>query len=294
MTIVRGGDARSLAKRTIELLGGMESYIRPEDRVIVKPNLCTCMDANTGATTDPNLVLGIVEEVRKITDEVVIAESDSFEKRTAQAFWSCGYEKLFHGTGVRLVNLSKEELTSVDVEGAFLLNRMMLPKIVLQSKIINVAKLKTSEMTTVSLGLKNAFGFIPSRSKYKLHPFIDKVVVDINRVVRSSLTIVDGMVGMEGNGPIRGRPLRTGLIIGGSDIVAVDAMSSYVMGLDSRSISHIMLAEREGLGSTKPSETILRGEDPEKVRVPFTPARMISRRRLIAHRLLPSVVLSLR
>jgi len=294
LAIVKGNDPRSLAKRAIELLSGIESYVQTNDRVILKPNLCAYMKATSGGTTDPNLLLGIVEEVKKITNDVMIAESDSLEKRASQAFSFCGYRDVLHGTGVKFVDLSKEELVEIDIEGALLLRKIMLPKIVLQAKIINVPKLKTSEMTTVSLGLKNIFGFIPFRSKYKLHSSINKAIVDINRIVRSSLTIVDGIVGMEGDGPIHGKPVRTGLVIGGSNVVAVDAVSSYVMGFDFHSISHIMLAEKEGLGSTKLSETIMKGENPEKVRSSFAPARIISSRRLIAHRLLPSFVLRLR
>jgi len=294
LAIVKGDDARSLAKRTIELLSGIESYIQAEDRVVLKPNLCAYMKSTTGSTTDPNLVLGIVEEVKKITDNVMIAESDSFEKRAGEAFSYCGYRDVLHGTGVKFVDLSKEELVDVDIKGGLLLRKIRLPKIVLQAKIINVPKLKTSEMTTVSLGLKNIFGLIPFRSKYKLHSSIDKAIVDINRIVRSSLTIVDGIVGMEGDGPIHGKPVRTGLVIGGSNVVAVDAVSSYVMGFDFHSISHIMLAEKEGLGSTILSETLMKGELPETVRGSFKPARVISSRRLMVHKLLPSVFLRLR
>jgi len=294
LAIVKGNDAQSLAKRTIELLGGIESYIQAKDRVILKPNLCAYMKSTTGGTTDPNLVLGIVEEVKKITDDVIIAESDSFEKRADEAFSYCGYRDVLHGTGVKFVDLSKEELVDVDIEDGLLLRKIKLPKIVLQAKIINVPKLKTSEMTTVSLGLKNIFGLVPFRSKYKLHSSIDKAIVDINRIMRSSLTIVDAIVGMEGDGPIHGKPVKTGLVIGGSNIVAVDALSSYIIGFDARSIAHIMLAEKEGLGSTTLSETIMKGEDPERVRSSFKPARTISSRRLIIHRLLPSIFLSLR
>jgi uncharacterized protein (DUF362 family) len=98
--------------------------------------------------------------------------------------------------------------------------------------------------------MKNMFGLLPDKLKGKYHmKGINKVIVDINTVLKSALTIIDGFVGMEGHGPSDGTPVQMDLIIAGKDPVATDATACRVMGFDPHEISHIRKAYEKGLGS---------------------------------------------
>ena len=97
--------------------------------------------------------------------------------------------------------------------------------------------------------MKNMFGLLPDKMKFKYHARgINKVVVDINSVLKPHLTVIDGFIAMDGKGPVDGWPLKMDLIIAGKDAVATDATCARVMGLDPNEISHIRCANKKGIG----------------------------------------------
>jgi uncharacterized protein (DUF362 family) len=115
--------------------------------------------------------------------------------------------------------------------------------------------------------MKNMFGLLPDKFKGKYHlKGISKVVVDINAVLRPALTVIDGFVGMEGQGPADGTPVKMNLIIAGTDVVATDATACRVMGINPYEIKHIRKAFEKGLGK---SEAQVVGEKLETVTRPF-------------------------
>ncbi|MCP8321444.1 MAG: DUF362 domain-containing protein, partial [archaeon] len=116
-----------------------------------------------------------------------------------------------------------------------------------------------------TLGMKNMFGLIPDKFKLKYHFMhsVDKVIVDVNTVIKPVLTIIDGFIAMEGQGPIDGKPVKMDLIIAGKDVVATDAVASRVMGFDPRLIYHIRRASEKGLGAIEGYEVV--GESVESV-----------------------------
>ena len=98
--------------------------------------------------------------------------------------------------------------------------------------------------------MKNMFGLLPEKFKAKYHfKGINKVIVDINTVLKPKLTVIDGFVGMEGLGPEDGTPVQMDLIIAGEDPVATDATACRVMGINPQEVSHIRKAYEKGLGN---------------------------------------------
>src|SRR3990170_4074118 len=89
-------------------------------------------------------------------------------------------------------------------------------------KLINLCNLKTSEVATITCGLKNIFGCYPQRTKAKMHPQIAQAIVDINQRYPSDLIVIDALTAMEGQGPLFGTPVEMGLIIAGDNVVATD------------------------------------------------------------------------
>ena len=111
--------------------------------------------------------------------------------------------------------------------------------------------------TKVTLGMKNMFGLLPDKFKGKYHAKgINKVIVDINTVLKPALTVIDGFVAMEGRGPTGGTPVKMDLIIAGKDVVATDATAARVMGFEPMEISHIRTAYQKGLGNINKIEIV--------------------------------------
>jgi uncharacterized protein (DUF362 family) len=178
-------------------------------------------------------------------------------------------KEMCNRNGVECMNLryvkDKVKLTIPNGEA---LKSITVPRLVTESAIISAAKLKTHSSTGVTLGMKNMFGLLPDKNKGKYHlKGISKVIVDINTVLKPTLTVVDGFVGMEGSGPVDGEPVQMNLIIAGTDTVATDATACRVMGIDPHEIKHIRKAHEKGLGNIDDIQVL--GEKLETVTRPF-------------------------
>ena len=118
------------------------------------------------------------------------------------------------------------------------------------------------------MGMKNMFGLLPDKFKSKYHLIgINKVIAEINTVLKPTLTVIDGFVAMEGSGPVGGTPVQMDLIIAGSDPVATDATACRIMGFDPHEIKHVYKAYEKGLGNIDDIQVV--GERLENVSRPF-------------------------
>lgn len=278
-SIWKGEDPREMVKKTIDLIGGIESFVNMGDKVLIKPNLCTLKKADTGATTDPEVVRGIIDLVQRQTDDVAIIESDC-PAIDAEIIWShCGYTDLAKEMDVELLNLSKEPILKHE--------RYALPQMFFKDHVlINVPKMKTNDITVVSCSLKNLFGLIPNRYRAKYHKEIDKVILDINLVFGSDLIVVDGLTGMEGDGPINGLPVEMNLVIAGDNPVAIDSVVCNLMGVDPIEIDHIRMASDANLGPIDIHSIDLFGEEIGDVKKDFTLPSTVLLKQKIKYKLL--------
>jgi len=287
VAIIEGINPHQMIKDAFNLLGGLDFVVSSQDSVLIKPNLCALKESDTGATTDPMLVEALINLLRDKTSDISIVESDSGAIDAEVKFAACGYVQLSQRTGVNLINLSKEKLVDVTIPNALALKSIKLPKMVMDSDVlINVPKLKVNEITGVTLSLKNVFGLMPSRFKTKYHRVIDKVIVDLNKVVKSRLALVDGIVGMEGQGPIDGDPVKMNLIVTGSNCVAVDSISASIMGFNPEAVSHIKLANSEGLGEGKLKNISIKGKNISEVQRKFKMPRSMPLTRRIKFKII--------
>ena len=173
------------------------------------------------------------------------------------------------------VDLNLDEVHAVKLRTrASRLKQLYLPRTVLEADyIVSLPKLKTHHWVGVTLSLKNMFGIVPGCCygwpKNVLHwAGITPSILDINSTVRPDFAIVDGIVGMEGNGPIQGSPKPSGVLILGDDPVAVDATCARVMGLDPARIDHLAKAGML-LGHLQAEKIRQLGESVASVRIPF-------------------------
>jgi len=229
----------------------------PVKSVVVKPNLCYYWDADTGYTTAPRVVAGVIDCVREMCGENVdikVVEADASAMRTKYAFPVLGYEKLAKEKNVELFNLSEDTLIEKTVKVNDREITFKVPQILLNSDLfINVPKLKVMRATKITCAMKNIFGCIGTPRKIVYHKFLDEAIVGINKILHPHLTVVDGTVAL-------GRfPIKLNLIMAGTDPFAVDWIASKIMGYKSSSVKFLKIVVNEKLGD--PKDLVVKGED---------------------------------
>jgi len=222
--------------------------------VVIKPNLCYYWNYSTGETTDPRVVSAVIDYVRdKVGNDasIAVAEADASAMKTKYSFRVLGYDKLCQAKKVKLENLSEGNIVDVkiDVSG----KEIVLPinEILLNADlIVNVPKLKTHNFVGFTCSLKNMFGAISKPRKYSYHEMISHVIVGVNKIVRSDIIVVDGIV-------CRGsHPKKLGAIITGDDSLATDFIAAKIAGFNPKRIQHLTMAKNEKIGHINNIELI--------------------------------------
>ena len=268
VAVVKGSRGHEPVFRALDLID-FKTSLAGFNKVLIKVNFITTSTWDTGATTDPIVVEAIIQKLKRLSVEVYVVESDATMTNATKAFKATGMADMCERNDVEWVNLRHlKEKVEIPIEDGLVLNKITVPCLVKESAVISAAKLKTHSATTVTLGMKNMFGLLPDKIKFKYHlKGISKVVVDINTVLRPALTVIDGFVAMEGKGPIKGNPVKMDTIITGVDPIATDATACRVMGFDPHRISHIRLAYEKNLGEIDQIEIV--GDGIETVKKQF-------------------------
>jgi uncharacterized protein (DUF362 family) len=241
-------------------------------KVLVKPNLTTNMQASTGVTTHPYLVS---DAVRYLLDseaaEVVIGEG--CWGRVSPAYESLGFYEMGKELGVRIIDFHDDEEVRVKVPDPLAVETFGIARTVLESEVIlNIPVLKIhAGESRVTLCAKNMMGCI-ARDKGFMHANFNAKIIDLLKIVRPDLNIVDGIVGMEKE-EIQGSPVGANVLVAGSDFVAVDSICSRIMGFGPGEVEHIEMAARHGFGTADPSAMRIQGFDPTGIVRRFERAR---------------------
>ena len=238
-------------KKGFDLIGVPE--FKSSDVVAIKPNLCCIKGPETGATTDPRVVEGIIrylQEEFKISD-ISIVEADGTQLLADMAFKLLGYESLSKKLNVKLVNLSKAPCSDKVFEKNVFLKKISCPDILEKANwLISVPKIKRHTLTVLGGTMKNQFGCNPFPKKSRYHKRLDDCVVDLNVAFKPQLIVVDGLIGMEGDGPVGGVPVKMNSLIFGRDVVAMDHLISKIIGVNPKKVKHLVKAQSRGLGTT--------------------------------------------
>ena len=250
IAIVKGERGHEPVFKALDLID-YESALSGWKQILIKVNFITTETWDTGATTDPIVVEAIIQKLRHLPAKITVVESDATMTNADKAFEITGMKEMCQRYGVECLNLRHvKDKVKISIPNGEALKNITVPRLVTESAVISAAKLKTHMMTKVTLGMKNMFGLLPDKLKGRYHTKgINKVIVDINSVLKPAITVIDGFVGMEGRGPSGGPPVKMDLIIAGKDVVATDATAARVMGFEPWEISHIRRAHERGLGS---------------------------------------------
>jgi uncharacterized protein (DUF362 family)/Pyruvate/2-oxoacid:ferredoxin oxidoreductase delta subunit len=245
---VRGAIERGLA-----LIGGWDHLIHPGDRVFVKINhLPPPSPPERGIITHPifaEAVLALLKETG-----AAITLGDDIHASKEDGFRVSGYRTMCERAGVELVNLKQGGFVEVRCDGHRLKTVYLAKAVADADVVISLPKLKTHSLTLLTGGVKNLYGTIPSGLRTRFHgdhPRLEdfcQVLVDVFALAQPTLTIMDGIVAMEGEGPAAGRPRTLGVILASRDAVALDAVAARMIGLDPMEILTTRFAHERGLG----------------------------------------------
>src|SRR2546429_5082379 len=243
------------AHRVISQTGGMASFIKDAKIAVLNPNFVAGRSAETGSTTSFALLKAVAEEVRACGAEPVLCETPGTEFDRDATFTILGVEKCCAESGIRIVRVDPEggeqDWVELSPRGAKRLRHFRIPRFLSEARLINLPVLKTHVVSTMTLGMKNPMGILPRPDRRSMHTFgIDQSIVDMNLGIRPDLTIVDGSVGQDGEGPLYGDKADLQVLVAGRESLAVDLVCCQIVGVKPRDIPHLTLA-LEQLG--KPS-----------------------------------------
>jgi len=265
-------------KKTLEALNWKQK-VRPNSRVVIKPNGCHVRYL-PGLVTTPKVLGELVKIIKSRAGEVIVVESDLQRFTADQVFDGLGYREIVEKAGGRCSNMTSEKQIEVDIPGGQHWKRRTMPESLVENDLfITMPVMKTHKLWLVTLGVKNNFGNVPESDRVKYQKYLPWVVGDFNAFCPAGLTIVDGLVGLEGDGPIAGIPKKMSLIMGGDNIVATDAVMCRIMDFDPLASGLIKNVYERGMGPVDLNKIEFSGTHWEDVKNPYIgpPQDLISR-----------------
>ncbi|MGQ9628709.1 MAG: DUF362 domain-containing protein [bacterium] len=264
-------EVRDAVGRAIELLGGDGTLVRPGDTVLLKPNLLAGTEPSAAVTTHPSVFRAAANLVIDAGGKPIYGDSPGYGpliKVARAARISPVAEEL----GVPCADVS--DVVEVAYPEGRVLKKFTLFRAAAESSgVFSLAKLKTHGLTYLTGAVKNLFGCIPGTRKAEYHlrmgdrETFSKMLVDLYGCLKPALSIIDAVVGMEGNGPRSGNPKPVGAIIAGFDGIAVDSVAAALVGIDPLSVPTVKYGEEFGLGVGDPRGIEVVGDSLEDLRV---------------------------
>lgn len=265
VSLLKVKDVEATVRKGIELIGGID--VDYGDQIVIKPNICYHKDIYGNVNTDLRVLDAVIHVAKEHSNKVLVVESDSTSNPAEIRMEQSGAMGVIRKNQVSFLNLSHDEIVDVEVGQ----RKIRLPKTVLEAPyFINVPKLKTHEITIITVALKNLYGLLPEKSKAAFyHPILEEIIPLINLAVKQDLIVVDGIIGMEGRGPIVGTPVNMNVILCGRDPVTVDSVAAHIMGFKPQKIKTIVKTHQGGMGEIDLSKIEVVGVDPKSVAKKF-------------------------
>ena len=239
-------------KAGVELLGGMGAFAGPGEKVLLKPNLVRKAEASRAVTTHP-AVMGAAARLLSEAGVHNVKAGDSCGFGTAsEASEAAGIRQALEPYGVPVIEFTGAG--KIPYDGVQAKSFYMAKEVLEADALINICKMKTHALERVTGAVKNLYGCICGFHKAKGHtqyPSADsfaRMLVDLNRLVKPRLHIMDGIVAMEGNGPTSGDPVPMGVLLLSADPVALDSVFCRLIHLDPELVPTNYHGEKMGLG----------------------------------------------
>jgi uncharacterized protein (DUF362 family) len=253
IAVVKGGEPEILARKTLELLGGMKRFVKKGDDVIIKPNIGPAMRSyEYAATTNPWLVAAVVKLCLEAGAGRVRVMDRPFSGSAESGFANSGIREQVEKVGGVIELMSRLKYVSTDIPQGKDIKKWDIYEDILKADVlINMPIAKQHGSSRLTLGMKNLMGTINSAQTFHIN--LHQRIADLASRVRPALTIIDAIRILTANGPTGGNlkdVQKLDTVIAGTDIVAVDSYATSLFGLKPEDVPHIIIAAAMGLGSS--------------------------------------------
>jgi uncharacterized protein (DUF362 family)/ferredoxin len=250
------------ARQAVGLLGGISAFVKPGSSVLVKPNLLMAKEPEFGIDTHPEVVRAVIRLLKEINCRIFVGDGPSVWGNQIE-----NVDEVYERSGVKKVCL-EEAVTLVQFDKRRWRDKFPMTTWLDNCEyLVNVPKFKTHGLTLLTAAIKNLFGLVSGTYKTELHKNyfntrdFAKIVVDIYQKAKPSLTVVDGIVAMEGDGPASSGKLRSlNLLLAGVDCVALDSVLALIMGIRPLDVLSTEEAAVRGLGTADINSIEILGE----------------------------------
>jgi len=239
-----------LVKKCVDLVGGIESVVKPGQTVALKPNVVTGRVTAPGVTTDKRVVKAMIRLCQEAgAGKVLVVEGAGYFTETAEALELSGIKEMAEAMGAEVVDVDRSELVELKVPRPLITDEIKVSKRFMDADVrINLPVMKTHDQLLVTLGVKNMKGVMPKHMKRRFHAIgVVKGIIDLNKTVPIDLTVLDAIVAMEGLGPSFGPKVELNTIVASKDVWALDRVASKMMGFEPEELDYLVEAAEHGL-----------------------------------------------
>lgn len=249
ITLARNEDHLIAMNRALDAIGGVNRFVKPGERVTIKPNIGWDRAPQQAANTNPVLVAEMVRLCLGAgAAEVIVTDISCNDPR--RCFLRSGIRQAAEEAGARVILPFDDDYVKTDLGGELLTEWPVLKYFIDTDRLINMPIVKQHSLSSCTIGMKNLYGILGGR-RNQLHQQIDRSIVDLAMFCRPTLTVVDATRVLMRGGPTGGSlddVATEDSVICSTDQVAADARGSEFLGLDPMRVSHFVLAEKQGVG----------------------------------------------
>jgi uncharacterized protein (DUF362 family) len=292
-------------EQAVDLLGGISDVTRRYQKIMLKPNL---VFDDAKSTTKPVVVKTLAQLMKDAGKEVCIGEGSAaaagintdtggvyftrnpelLDKMQQQVFDKLGYTALAGELGIPLINLHTGEMVEVEVPDAHYFKKLTIHHSLRDIDMLcSVPMMKTHALATVTLGLKNVIGLYPGSAYCSVRSCVHSEaemagstgvafeILDMVKANKLGLTVIDGSMAMEGEGPSNGKLVKMDLIIAGTNTLAADMVAAAIMGIEHREVPTFSVAHQSGMKPVSLDDIEIRGEKIPDVARTFARATIV-------------------
>lgn len=233
---------KEIIAKLLNEIGGIGSFVRSGQTVLIKPNMLTDRTPNQAVTTHPEIVRAIIQLVRDVGATPCVADSPASAVKTEQVWAVTGFGAMCEEENVPLINLEKSGSKKFEI-GEYIFN--VAQPVIDADVVINVPKVKTHTLTLLTAAVKNFYGTLPGYQKAHKHkaypkPYqFGKFIQAIYSQIPPCLNIADAITGMDGNGPSAGNPVDLGFIAASSDAIALDLTLCRILKINPQNVPYL-------------------------------------------------------
>ncbi|KPK43795.1 MAG: hypothetical protein AMJ65_04785 [Phycisphaerae bacterium SG8_4] len=251
-------------ERQFELLGGLQRFVKPGDSVLLKPNFIAPRSRRHATQTDPAVVLEAARLLIDFGARPIVGDSPAW----SNVFACVGALKL--AEPLKKMSVPVKQLDNPrDCHVGARQTNVGISSVALDADvIINLPKFKSHQQLTATFAIKNMFGCVAGKRKALWHfakggsaDDFCELLIDIYEFLNPPITIIDGVIAMDGSGPIRGRARDLGWLIGGTDPVACETICAEMVGIEPAELPIVKTAQRIGFGCSDRGKIEIAGDD---------------------------------